>query len=295
MTNKTFNFDFFTIRTANNSTFDFSVVLDHIASGNPAAQWSDRHNYFKIKGVRKINHVFYGEFCKYRMDNIPHAGSLTDEAEREIQLRESEGLIEKNHFSYVVADKVVVFQRNGSASRGQKMGAYFSELNNETITLDPIVTGDSLSRLMNNEAKPIELELSVARPTNPDLFPSGNTLTDQMASWMNSAGGSRLKIKMSRDARANETDRRHLKNKVKELVSSFFGYEGASVLKVKVEHEDGSFEPIDLIADRIFVSKVIRMNGRYPNQQSMVSALTEAFSDKQDEIYEVIGTRESRL
>ncbi|MDF1762213.1 MAG: hypothetical protein P1U57_02290 [Oleibacter sp.] len=171
MENKAFSIDFFTIRSDKNSSFEFSKYLDELKNNKIPHIYSDSSNHFAIRNVSKSKAYYYGEFCKYRMDGLPHAGSANSGTERELPIDPTEGLVEKNHFAYKFDDGVVIFQRNGNASRGQKMGTYLTDLYDETITLSPIVTGNSLKKIMSNKVDPIMLEVSIARPTSTSIFP----------------------------------------------------------------------------------------------------------------------------
>ena len=294
MEKKVFSIDFFTVRTDKDSSFSFTRYLESLERGDKSHIFRDSLNFYSIRNVTTNGLFYFGEFCKYRMDSLPHAGSANSGVERELPLDITEGLVEKNYFSYKTDDNVVIFQRNGNASRGQKIGTYLSDKYRETITLSPIVTGDSLKRIMSNRVTPVSLEASISRPTNKTLFPSDSFSRD-LFNWMSDAGGSRLHFTLTSDQRSNADGRSTLSDRAKSAVSSLFGREDVSVLRAQVRNEDGLIEPIDLVADRIYSQKNIRMNGRYPDPNSIISSLKESFEEKSSEIYEVIGQKNERL
>ena len=291
---KEFYIDFFTIRTRQDFIFDFPAFLDRIKSGD-SLPWDDGHNQYKIKKISMNNGFYFAEFCKYRMDNLPHAGSTDTDDEVELELEDSWGLVEKNHFAYNIGDKVVIFQRNGNASRGQKIGKYLSEIMNENITFDQVVTGNSITKIMNDDVSPVMLEASIARPTNPALFPN-DQFSKELFNWMSRAGGSRIKFTLTSDQRSTESGKQSLSGNIKSLLTSLLGREDVSVLKTEIKDSDGEIQPIDLIADRIYTVRKIIMNGRYPSVASAHHELKQAFAEKMEEIHEVIGNNpETRL
>lgn len=293
MDHKTFSIDFFTIRTDKDSSFIFTEYLEELINGESPHVYTDSSNTFAIKKVSKDKDYYYCEFCKFRMDGLPHAGSATSD-DYELPIDSTDGLVEKNHFAYKFDDGVVIFQRNGNASRGQKMGSFLSDLYNETITLSPIVTGDSLKKIMSGKVEPTMLEVSISRPTSKSIFPPDD-FSKNMFHWMSAAGGARIHFKLTSDQRSSSSDRNNLSSNIKQTIENLFGREDVSVLRSQVRDENGLIEPIDLIADRIYSHKQVKMDGRYPNVSLMNKGLKLSFEEKSSEIYEVIGNKNERL
>lgn len=293
MPSKIFKFDFFRLRIANGSTFSLRNTLYRILEGNSPI-WDDIDAKFEVKNVIQQGEFIHGAFCKYRLDNIPHAGAPNN-TERELELANDEGLIEKNHFAFRPCDDLLIFQRNGNASKANKVAKFFTETGTETISFDPLLKGDCVARLMRGELTPTSLEVSFARPTNRDLYPE-DQWTRQLMDVLNSAGGARTKLHITSDARSNDQDRKTLQNRIKNAAAAFSREEGTNVLRLNLLNEDdGGTYPIDLIADRIFTPKQVTMEGRYPIESSIQTAIRGAFDDKQDEIYDVIGHPDNRL
>src|SRR5690606_17843931 len=125
--NKNITIDFYSPRIPNDSEFS---VSDHLLSvvhdqGGNGKIWIQSGFIYEIRGVFQEGAEFRGAFVKIRSDQIPHAGSPGG-VEREIGLRDNEGLIEKNHFIYRPSDELLIYESNGHGSRVSKLGAYLS-------------------------------------------------------------------------------------------------------------------------------------------------------------------------
>jgi hypothetical protein len=294
MPSKIFKFDFFTFRRANGSTFSLKAKLLNILNNQDCPIWDDVDAKYEIKGVTQSGEFIHGAFCKYRLDNIPHAGSPNND-ERELELDTDEGLIEKNYFAFRPNDNLLIFQRNGNASKANKLAKYFTETGTETVSFDPVLKGDSVNRLMRGELKATSLDVSFARPTNPALYPN-DEWTRRLMDVLNSAGGARTRIHITSDARSTDQDRNKLQDRIKSAAAAFIGQDGTNVLRLDVlDEDDGGTYPIDLIADRIYTPKQVTMDGRYPVVTSIQRAIRGAFDDMQEELYEVIGQPNNRL
>jgi hypothetical protein len=248
---------------------------------------------YEIRDLRKLHGGSYsGVFAKYRTDDVPHAGSPNG-PERPLDLSDHEGLIEKNYFLYQAGRELLIYQRNGNGSTTSKLSRYFSDLMGETVVFNPVLQPEPTRRLLRTGAIPVSVDLSIARPTNPEMF-ADDDWSDSILSVLAGAGGVRLKLRITSDARSKDEEDHHLLGRVKRAVSGFVEGGVAKVARVNVE-EDGIRHPIDLIADRLVSSQEVEMSGRYPIGQSMNAALRRARDEETDALEEIFGANNDSL
>lgn len=229
---------------------------------------------------------FHGVFAKFRTDDIPHAGSPGG-YEREIELDDDEGLLEKNHFLYFRSHELLVYQRNGHGSTTNRLGAYFSDILNETVVFNPVLQLEPMRRLLRGDAHPRSLDLSFAKPTNPVQYP-GNDWSNHLLNVLNMSGGVRMSLHISAEGRSSDPSYRYLGARIKRTVAQLMNNVDVTKAKFMVE-EDGVSHPIDLIADRLLSRQDVTMNGRYPNSSEMYQALRRAKDDHRDALHEYFG------
>lgn len=154
-------------------------------------------DHYQIKLLKEFNggESFSGEFAKIRMDDISDIGSITNLYEKPIPLANDEGLLDRNHFLFYKKNELLVFQTNKNAGSAVSLGEYFTTAINHTTVFHPVLKKDALSRMMNNQMTPKSIEISVARPTNPDLYPSDD-FSQHLFKAMKDIGGTNAHIKI---------------------------------------------------------------------------------------------------
>lgn len=225
---------------------------------------------------------YRGVFAKYRHDDIPHVGRPAGD-EREIALDEDEGLIEKNYFLYYRARELLVWQVNGSASEVQRLADYLGQVAGLSGALSPVVKADAIGRLMRNDVQPRSIEVSVARPTNPELYPN-DRWSSELFRLMAGVGGVNATIRISGGGRGRGA--RAMLSHAKDAVVSLAASGHASVARVKV---GGIEHPIDLIAERVKSKIDVDMNGRYPVASQVFAALAAAKDECMEDLDAYFG------
>ncbi|MGC3875011.1 DUF6731 family protein [Halomonas sp. GXIMD04776] len=290
---KTFNLDFFSGESHSDDP-DFCIfsVFEEVSRLENAPHYKLGAFDYQLRDLVQAGNTIKGVLAKFRTSDLPHAGSL-DGHERELDLEEREGLIEKNHFIVKRDKNVVVFQRNGHAGRVERLSEYLTNFSGETIVFNPVLQRDSIERMLNDDLKPVSVELSYAPPTNPDFFPE-DEWGRNLAVLADLANGSRVRVALSADRRSADEEKHTLRGRIKESAAALARSRRASVARVKVT--DGNVDyPIDLIADRIFEPKQIEMRGRYPVPDTMFAALQEAYDERREDINEIFGQPGRRL
>lgn len=248
-----------------------SEVLSRLSAQTsfPCLNYGDAH--YQIRGLRKFHNgsSFQGVFAKLRNTDMPHIGD-PEGGEREIDMEKNEGVIEKNYFLYYKKHELLVYQSNLHGSTIDAFGKYFSNLVNHATIFSPIIKPDSISRLMKEGREPTRIEVKIAKPTNPDFYPSDDW-TDRTLSLMNEMGGSTVNLTISAGGRGKS--RQWLMPSVKDFLYKAVASGHAKVAKISLS---GLEHPIDLLADRILVIRSVKMNGRYPLETDIYSALLAA-------------------
>lgn len=225
---------------------------------------------------------FRGVFAKIRTTDIPHIGS-TDGEEREIDLEDDEGVLEKNHFLYYRRHELLVYQSNRSGSTVEAFGRYFSDIVNHTTVFNAILKADAMRRMMRADLEPRTIELSVARPTNPDLYPNDDW-SSELFGLMAGIDGFKAHIKISAEGTGRARGR--LMDRAKRAAAALVNSGNANIARIKMA---GIEQPIDLIADRVIAQVSVEMNGRYPVPDEMFRALGEAKDQSAEDLDAFLG------
>lgn len=289
---KNYSLDFFSGFVARGSSVCIFEEFEKLASCDKMPVLTLGRFYYQLRDLSCNIDTITGVLAKFRTTDIPYAGGL-DGTERELELGEKEGLIEKNYFMVKKDCCIVVFQRNGHAARIGRLSEYLTSVCGETVTFNPVLQPDSMERMLNDDLKPVSIELSFATPTNPDFYPAndwGRTLGD----IADIASGSRLKINISADRRATNENEHTLASGTKQFLKSFVDKGIARVAKAKLT--DGFCDyPIDLIADRLSDEVSVKVRGHYPISDDMFSSLKNAYQRRKGDIDEIFGEQGRRL
>lgn len=124
---KHYRIDFFTGHvTADENQGRLADVLDALIARAACPAWKRGGYAYELRDLLLTGQVYRGVLAKLRSDQLPHAGQLGG-VERELDLAEEEGLIEKNFFLYYSSRNLLVYQRNGNASRSQRFAEYLTD------------------------------------------------------------------------------------------------------------------------------------------------------------------------
>lgn len=285
--------DFFTGNTVLDDGRAVGDILSELAAEGQTCQlWKDGRFAYEIRNLGQAGKRVKGVFAKFRSDQIPHAGEPGGK-ERELDLGEGEGLLEKNFFLFDKPRNLIAFQRNGNASRISKLGEYLSALDDKTITFDPVLKPEATERLLRGDIVPLRMELSFARPTNPEMYPADDW-GKEILDVANKAGATRARLILSSDRRSAQAEDHSLSNRVRNALGAFHDAGLATVARMHVL-EDGIEHPIDLIADRLQSVQDVEMLGRYPSPDQMYAALDTAIGEEREALDAIFGQEGRRL
>ncbi|MBB1391680.1 hypothetical protein H5185_20035 [Shewanella sp. SG44-6] len=296
MSSKNYHFDFYECSIFNSSanaiprtSFEIlNSMLAKYAQGDSRVKQIGNNSY-ELRHLEATAFGFKGIIGKHRQNDLPHAAVIGG-VEREIELAANENLLEKAYFSYHSDYSVLILQRNHLCISSSSMGKYLSESAYVT-SLNPVIEAADLQWLLNNNVQVRTAELSIARPTNPELFNGiEHDFNNSIISTLKGTGAAKLNLTLRGNGRSDIAEERYLattfKGALRELNTKF------DVKKCKLLLEDDetlATHPVDLVADRLFFTKQIEVEGRYPPIIEMWDALNESRAEKENELANYFG------
>lgn len=296
---KKFTFDFFQCETQSMQSSPSRVPTDEIflklknkfdtVGANTVREFNG--NILELRKIEQTDYGFRGVIGKYRTAVLPHA-AVPGGAERELDLHKDEHLIEKSYFKYYSDYALLILQRNRHALNNTLFGQYLS-LNSYLTILNPIIEPADLQKLLRNEVNVRGVMVSIARPTNHELFiNSEHDFNNSIIQSLNSSKAAVIKVEMRGDGRSDNPEKRYLASSLKRAfleLKNRFNIKSARILL----EEGGVTHPLDLVADRLMFQIDIKMSGRYPFDSDMWGALRSARELKEVEIKKYFGVLNS--
>ncbi len=267
-----------------------SALSEMVTEGCPIVRLGNLD--FEIRNLHRFGggSSFKGVFAKFRSDDLPHVGTPGEE-ERELDMKPSDGLLEKNYFLYFRKHQLLVFQENRNGSVVGRLGEYFTHYFNATTVFQPVLQPDATKRLLRADVKPMSLELSFARPTNANWFPPDD-FSQSLLALLKTAKAPSVHLSLKGSGRGPL--RQPLSQKVKKALVSFAGHADVKVARLMVDDDEGR-HPIDLIADRLSASIDVVMAGRYPVEDSVFQGLREAKDEHNNALEDIFGAGDGIL
>jgi hypothetical protein len=230
-----------------------------------------------------------GQFRRWRMDEPPNIGS-PGAAAPALDLPPGQGTANLNHFMFWPSRSLLAWQMNPTGSGPGIIKAALSELIEAPVEVLPVVTVDSAKRLMGKDAELLKVELSVAKPKNPDLYPTSEWGV-QFMKMMNEADHLHLTLSVNSQKKKPGYISDRVKNALKEFAGSEFN---PRVVRAKLEDEHGTGF-IDLIADRIKSTQEVKpINKSYP-PLTYYRAIKAARDERREDLNAVLGDLDSAL
>lgn len=266
------------------------AVLTDLAGPSPVPCDVVGANGFEVRRLRidPDGQGCRGEFAKIRQGEIPHAGAPGG-LERELELAEDEGLVEKNFFYYVRERGLLLYQKNGHASAAARFAQYLSVCSGETVAFNPVLQPDPLRRLLRGEVHARVIKMTLARPTNPELIPA-NSWNQDVLGVLQGAGGVSMSLEIRGNGRSQDPGQRYLYDRIKAAVAELLDLGPLRSATISVEDEGGAeVGVIDLIRDRLSSVQHVEKVGKYFVPASMYAALRLALVEKSTQLTELFG------
>lgn len=247
-------------------------------------------NGFEVRRLRlePNGQCYRGVFAKIRQGEIPHAGAPGG-LERELELAEDEGLVEKNFFYYVRDRRLLLYQKNGQASTAARFARYLSLCCGETVSFNPVLQPNPLRRLLRGEVHARVIRMTLARPTNPEMIPA-DAWNQDILGVLQGAGGVGMSLEIRGNGRSQDRGQRYLYDRIKTAVAELLDLGPLRSACISIEDEGGAeVGVIDLIKDRLSSIQNVEKVGKYFVPTSMYDALRLALVEKSDQLMELFG------
>ncbi|CAM3405229.1 hypothetical protein BS639_23995 [Rouxiella silvae] len=231
-----------------------------------------------------------GQFRKFRTTDIPEIGQVGGDSQV-IELNENEGLIEKNFFVYYEEHSIIAWHKNGHSSRVIQFANFLSSCGGCKISAGPVLQPDAISRLMSGNIELKKIELTIPRPTNPELYPEDD-YGRGLIEMMNNLDADSLKLSLGVDLRRADSEGKlsnRLKNTLRAIVET-----GATTARAHV-FENGVEHPIDLIADRVVSNQSVETDAHFPPSFTMYGIINTAKTECQGELDDYFGALEDAI
>lgn len=296
MEERTFRIEFFQIGLdpeAEADELDLAGNLAAVAAsgGRCGPVFRVRGSNFEMRQVYLAHGGYFGVLGKIRTRNLPHAAKAGGR-ERELNLDDDEGLIEKSHFFIRPQDGVIALQRNRLACSFAHATGYLTQLCGGDVTLLPIMQADAMGRLAASEAPVREIQINVARPSGVALEQAvginGPSWDATVIRLMAQTGAFRLKFTLAGNGYADDRGR-HLHSRLTTPIGRLM--RNLTVKRARVILEPDGEEPgmIDLLQDRITAEVTVTSTGKYPDSDEMWNQIRQAWNDHRGEIRQVLG------
>lgn len=289
MAQKTYTIGFYTLAipaSANSPTLQqlFDAFIQNPPPHVPRTN-GDEYEIRNLTRTRGARPAYYGEVARIRKTGLPHQGRAGG-IEMPLALDPAHGLIEKNFFRWTPHRNLLLWQHNYNGSGAGLFRDLLKKITGLNVVLAHVVSREGIHRLMARGVELRALDLSIARPTNEDLY-RGIPLTGELIDIFNVAGGDRISVSVRADGRArhptNLTSR--VKNALRHIVQQ------PAVKSAKVEIVEGDLiHPVDLVADRVTSEQTVELEGRYATATGMHAAFGRALREKQDDLDQYFGT-----
>lgn len=246
---------------------------------------------YEIRFLEKTSYGYKGIIGKYKYADLPVAAVPGGE-EREIELEKNEHLLEKCYFCYFSDYSLLIIQRNRFAISPEHFASYLSP-SGYTFCLNPVIEPADLKKLLNNDVNIRALNLTIARPTNPDLFKdSTHDFTNSVVKSLNNSNAASLNIILRGDGHSSTPDQRYLDPKIKRALLEMKGKFHLNRAKLSLE-ENGITHPLDLVTDRLSHNVTVQLSGRYPLAADMWKAIMDSRKTKEAELTAYFGSLNS--
>lgn len=242
-----------------------------------------------LRRARPLPNSYAGQFRKFRTSDLPEIGAAGEDAQA-LELAENQGLVERNFFVFYPEHQVLGWCRNGHGNTAIQFGNFLGRLWGTRVTINPILQPDAVRRFMRGEVELKRLEITIPRPTNPDMYPDDDYSRPTLE-LMNSAGADSIHLSLGIDTRRRDTQGT-LSSHWKHALARLSGM--ASTAKAVV-YDDGIEHPIDLIADRISSAQDIETNARFPPAATLYAAIDTAREECQGAIHDYFGSLDTAL
>lgn len=289
---KKYTIYFFTLQSKNSaqdkiiSTFDFfneEFIQKNIELSKPIELGENR---FQLRNICCLSEKEIGGTLTRLREDVPPIGSAEQNIERDIQLKENEGFLEKSHFIISKESRVkelISFQYAIEAGTVNTLGKILQKLitHADEVKILEIIRRDAMQRVMKGEVRYVEY--TIAKPRTNDYI-AEDDFTKMALDLMSDSNATKFDGKISINSR-----KRGLSQWIKDKISTLIKQpETTKKLKVKLNEIE---MPIDILGDQLknkISVEVQKKKNRRPETSSMLQAILSSKEKMSDQINEAI-------
>lgn len=247
-------------------------ALTHLAK-NTTYQECGSGNY-ELTGLKPHPKVVRGAIRKFDHENIPHAGKLGGK-ERTLDLDRDEGLVNKSYFSYHKNENLFIWQRNTRNCWATTFAEMLSDVLGATVSLNPVINHQAIQQMMDGKTTIRSLELSFSGNPNAVETNSGD-FSDHAMMMLAGANGYASRVVIRGNGHSKHSSDRFLDSKVATVMRKLVKQNDVKAAKIRLENMT---HPIDLVSDKVVSIQPVEMDGRYPIESSIQTALSNVHKD----------------
>lgn len=223
-----------------------------------------------------------GMLRKFRTSDLPEIGAL-GEAPETLPLKDGQGIIEYNHFVYFEEFQILAWVVNGHGSTPNQFAMCLSDLFKKSIVIAPLLKPDAMKRLMKGDVDLKKFSVRIAKPTNPDMFPSDD-FSSELLKMMGSSEADSIFVELSTDTRNNNAKGKALRlcKDLKKTIVNLASHDPKTLKSTLIE--DGMERPIDFIKDKLRSTQSIETNAKYAPSATMYQMIDTAKDESKSDI-----------
>lgn len=244
----------------------------------------DADSFFRVLPLtkKKIGKIYFFCLNKYRMGNLPKVGSKQTIKEKDLQLGENEGLIEKAYFAFSEATGEIALQNNtATCYRASFSGIIKGIIQNNTIEITPVLS----DRNLRDDDKVVAFDI-LAASAQLNTEEAIATAKQSNVPFSKEIVGlaRRMELASSQKLRITVTAGRDAKTRGKfwygEMIKKWMPFLEKAKATIR-EIEDG-IDPKLSIVDLIATPKIddinVQLEGHYPIESDIIKELKRCLS-----------------
>lgn len=274
MANKMYGLQYLQITTAQESTLDLFDVLSNAANSQIVSQQVG-HEVFQVDISKVTDDRVECVFVKFR-DKVdaPNIGEPDQIVETPIPYPSDRATLkEKNYFIVYKQNGVIAYQVNTNGSHKSKLSAYFTSVCSETVSLNDIVSKESLQKLIDDKVDPIKIRVKVQEVQIDPRLRSDDVIVAGIQEEAKVSGAITIERVLS-VGNTKSVMQRDILTSIKNL------HKFATVKQNKIKFQDaqGEKDEVDLVAEKIKDRISVNVKGRYADPQSVYLAIRASYS-----------------
>lgn len=288
---KNFNIDFYQLTHRPTPQLDTpSAAFDQMIHGALPTVANIMGFTREIWNLNKRGENYAFQLRKFRTNDLPQIGTTGFDAV-DLELAERHGLVERNYAMYFPTRQILAWCQNSHGSSPGHLARFLSDRWANQVAISPILQSDAIHRLMRGDVELKKIELTIPRPTNPDLYPA-EEFNRSLIDMLREGRADSIHISMGVDGRRRDSAGTLMAD-LKRTLTEATGL-GASTAKAIV-FDNGIEHPIDLLTDRVRSTQQVLTDVRYPPSATMYDVIERARQESEGAINGYFGALDNAV